>query len=337
MIVKSVSCPTAEITGTFDATTARASPSSLNAARSSADPPPRATIITSTSTLAAIEILARQPPPPPPPSPPAPAPDKSPPAPTDAACGRCSKYRAAPPPAEKSPSRSAPATAASLSLRPASNNPSASSFAFSCSNATCSAPAPFGSMYSAEICNSPRSSYTVTRPRSTTCIPSAGRNLNSRACDRNITTRICAFPSFSVKYKMPRIGRAKIRNLALHPRIGILALDGPAHRRDQLPHFPDPPLRRTKAKPELIEIFHRYRSESQSTRKSEEFFAFGWRSALALRFACDVSAALAAAVRLPAASTAATSVPATPPPTAPRSAKSTSPAENRNSYSSLDN
>ena len=45
MIVKSVSCPTAEITGISDANTARANPSWLNAARSSADPPPRAAIV----------------------------------------------------------------------------------------------------------------------------------------------------------------------------------------------------------------------------------------------------------------------------------------------------
>ncbi len=84
-------------------------------------------------------------------------------------------------------------------LRSAANSPSASSFALSCSKANCSEPAPLGSMYSAEICNSPRSSYTVTRPRTTTCKPSAGRKRSNRADERNITTRICALPSLSVK------------------------------------------------------------------------------------------------------------------------------------------
>ena len=48
-IVTSVSWPTAEITGIFDAAIARATASSLNAQRSSSDPPPRATTITSRS------------------------------------------------------------------------------------------------------------------------------------------------------------------------------------------------------------------------------------------------------------------------------------------------
>ena len=48
-IVTSVSWPTAEITGIFDAAIARATASSLNAHRSSSDPPPRASTITSRS------------------------------------------------------------------------------------------------------------------------------------------------------------------------------------------------------------------------------------------------------------------------------------------------
>ena len=46
-MVKSVSWPTAEITGTGDAAMARATASSLNVHRSSSDPPPRPTITTS--------------------------------------------------------------------------------------------------------------------------------------------------------------------------------------------------------------------------------------------------------------------------------------------------
>ena len=48
-MVKSVSWPTAEITGTRQATMARATGSSLKAQRSSSEPPPRATMMTSTS------------------------------------------------------------------------------------------------------------------------------------------------------------------------------------------------------------------------------------------------------------------------------------------------
>lgn len=47
-IVKSISCPTAEITGISDSYIARATISSLKAQRSSIDPPPRPTIKQST-------------------------------------------------------------------------------------------------------------------------------------------------------------------------------------------------------------------------------------------------------------------------------------------------
>src|SRR5215813_11103969 len=50
-MVKSVSCPTAEMTGTRQATSARATRSSLKAHRSSMEPPPRPTMITSSSTM----------------------------------------------------------------------------------------------------------------------------------------------------------------------------------------------------------------------------------------------------------------------------------------------
>jgi len=48
-IVKSTSCPTADMTGTRELNTARATTSSLNAHKSSSEPPPRPTINTSTS------------------------------------------------------------------------------------------------------------------------------------------------------------------------------------------------------------------------------------------------------------------------------------------------
>ena len=95
-------------------------------------------------------------------------------------------------------------------LREASNNPSACSLAFNCSNANCKAPAPLGSMNSAEICNSPRSSYTVMRPRTVTCNPFSGRKRRSLAEERNITTRICADSSLRVKYKCPESGTRRL-------------------------------------------------------------------------------------------------------------------------------
>src|SRR2546423_15427599 len=52
-IVKSVSCPTAEITGTEQAAMARATLSSLKVHKSSIDPPPRATM----TTLAHPDLL----------------------------------------------------------------------------------------------------------------------------------------------------------------------------------------------------------------------------------------------------------------------------------------
>lgn len=50
-IVKSVSWPTAEMTGITDAATARAISSELNAARLSSEPPPLAIIIMSLSAI----------------------------------------------------------------------------------------------------------------------------------------------------------------------------------------------------------------------------------------------------------------------------------------------
>ena len=56
MIVVSVSCPTAEITGTEQSNTALATASSLNAQRSSMLPPPRPTIMTSTFSASSAWI-----------------------------------------------------------------------------------------------------------------------------------------------------------------------------------------------------------------------------------------------------------------------------------------
>ena len=57
-MVTSVSCPTAEMTGTGQAAMARATISSLNAHRSSIDPPPRPTMTTSTPSTARDHLQA---------------------------------------------------------------------------------------------------------------------------------------------------------------------------------------------------------------------------------------------------------------------------------------
>src|SRR5207302_376022 len=54
----------------------------------------------------------------------------------------------------------------------------------------------------------------VMRPRTVTCNPFSGRNRSSFADERDITTRICADSSFSVKYKWPESG---MRRLEISP------------------------------------------------------------------------------------------------------------------------
>jgi hypothetical protein len=51
---------------------------------------------------------------------------------------------------------------------------------------------------------------------------------------------------------MARIRRAKIRNLPLNPRVGILALHMRTHRRDQGADGPDAAFRRLKVEAKLI-------------------------------------------------------------------------------------
>ena len=57
-IVKSVSCPTAEIIGIFESYIARATISSLNGHRSSKEPPPLAKIMTSANCFSFIIFIA---------------------------------------------------------------------------------------------------------------------------------------------------------------------------------------------------------------------------------------------------------------------------------------
>ena len=62
-------------------------------------------------------------------------------------------------------------------FRAGSNSPSACSFFFSCSNASCSAPRPCGSRCSHTSWYSPFGSYTLSVPRAMTCRPSSILNL----------------------------------------------------------------------------------------------------------------------------------------------------------------
>src|SRR5579864_1797401 len=55
---------------------------------------------------------------------------------------------------------------------------------------------------------------------------------------------------------MSGVLRAEIRDLAFHPRIRILPLDVRAHRRNQVAHRPDAPLRWPKTEPQLIDRAH---------------------------------------------------------------------------------
>ena len=153
-IVTSVSWPTAEITGIFDATIARATASSLNAQRSSSDPPPRASTITSRSprrlsvpSASAISPAAASP------------------------WTRTGHTRTWRPAKRRVTTRRKSRTAApvgdvtrptrrgsvgSARFRAGSKRPSAASRAFSCSKASWSAPRPFGSITSQTSWYSPR-------------------------------------------------------------------------------------------------------------------------------------------------------------------------------------
>ena len=84
-------------------------------------------------------------------------------------------------------------------LRAASNKPSRSNLALSRRNCSNSAPCPAGRMLSTTNCNSPRGSYTATRPRSSTRSPSLGANSSKPAARRNMAQRIWPVSSLSEK------------------------------------------------------------------------------------------------------------------------------------------
>ncbi len=140
--VKSVSCPTAEITGIREAATARTTASSLNGQRSSAEPPPRPRMISSAQfrrfmRRRASTIWGA-----------APSPCTSTGQNTTRAAGQRRartvrmSWTAAPVGDVMTPTVSG--NLGSGFFRPAEKRPSFSSFALSCSNARLSAPTPSG-------------------------------------------------------------------------------------------------------------------------------------------------------------------------------------------------
>jgi hypothetical protein len=90
-------------------------------------------------------------------------------------------------------------SAGSGRLRDASSRPSACRRRLSWSSASCRAPSPLGSISWQTIWYSPFGSYTLIRPRASTCCPSSSLNFSSRAAFLNITARSWAPASFSEK------------------------------------------------------------------------------------------------------------------------------------------
>ena len=177
-MVKSVSCPTPQITGTGQATIARAKLSSLKAHRSSIAPPPRTSKITSIGSVRCTRLCSACTN-----APGASAPCTAAGANTTGMCGtrRCkavatSCNAAAPRDVTKPMPRGWLGTSR---LRLASNKPSASSLALSFKNCSNKAPCPARRRCSTTNCSSPRGSYTPKRPRNSTNSPSRGMKSSS--------------------------------------------------------------------------------------------------------------------------------------------------------------
>ena len=202
-IVKSVSCPTPTITGCRLATIACASCSSLNAHRSSMAPPPRTSSTRSTvppsgsrpgcwTAASAAHSSAA-----------APAPCTRAGASTTCSCGARRRSALSTSCSAAAPSEvttpMARGSRGNVRLRAGSNRPCACSRAFSCRNCSNNAPAPARCMLSATSCSSPRASYTVSRPRSSTSAPSCGVKSSRPAARRNIAQR--NWPSESLREK----------------------------------------------------------------------------------------------------------------------------------------
>ena len=213
-MVKSVSCPTPLTTGTGLAAMVRASGSSLKAHRSSIEPPPRTSRMRSIGGAPALRAKLAC----------GACPDcasrysfcsawdssAGAPTPCTAAgtssTGMCGTRRArvlstsCSAAAPRDVTRQMPrGSAGSGRLRAGSNRPSACSRAFSRRNCSNSAPWPARCMVSTTSCRSPRGSYTVRRPRTSTASPSRGTNSSSPAARRNMAQRSWPVSSLSAK------------------------------------------------------------------------------------------------------------------------------------------
>ena len=104
-------------------------------------------------------------------------------------------------------------------LRAASNRPCASSRAFRRRNCSYSAPAPRRCIASTTSCSSPRGSYTARRPRSSTCWPSCGVEVEQRgraAEHRAAQQRAGAVGVLQREVAVPAGGPREARQLAAH-------------------------------------------------------------------------------------------------------------------------
>ena len=198
--VTSVSWPTAEITGTGSAATARATRSWLKVQRSSREPPPRPMMARSNpsirhSSARAAQISAA-----------APSPCTRVGTTSSSASGQrravtaMMSCKAAPSGLVTTPMRSG--YGGSGRLRAGSSSPSLASAAFVFSKASChSPPASVESRSTTVSRKSPFSSQTVGRAKRNTCMPSSGGAGRRRLSFWNMTQRICALRSRSVKYQ----------------------------------------------------------------------------------------------------------------------------------------
>src|SRR5690606_38142920 len=99
-------------------------------------------------------------------------------------------------------------------LRDLRTRPSPRRSAFGPPNARRKAPPPASSMWSGAVWNSPRASYSVTRPRARTRMPWRGWNFSQLLLGLNIAARTCARSSFNVTYRCPDDGRATLPSSA---------------------------------------------------------------------------------------------------------------------------
>ena len=207
-IVKSISCPTADTTGTETSAIVRATISSLNSHKSSRLPPPRATTTRSRGANRSLGVASSRI---------ATAISCAAPLPWTRTglikiCNHGARRRrtlrisriAAPPGEVTMPMRRG--NFGSDRFRSGANKPSASSLRLSASNRACNTPSPRGCRICTLSWYWPRASNTVTVPNTCTCAPSASPECvrgNGASVSRQIMHEICARWSLSVKYWCP--------------------------------------------------------------------------------------------------------------------------------------